>query len=103
MSKVVFDEAFYKALEELDGLVAAANNRKIRLLMEALGVPLDDADLAKILEWDLVLVTVADRPMAVQLNKLVAYVPNLKFVVDDKRELFSVLQGKKGKRVWKER
>lgn len=103
MSKVVFDAAFYKALEELDGLVADANKRKIRLLLDALGVSLNDATFTAILEWDLVLITVPDRPMAVQLNKLVAYVPNLKFVVDDEHDLFTVLQGKKGKRVWKER
>lgn len=103
MSKVVFDAALYEALRELDSIVADANNRKIRLLLDALGVPLRAADFAAILEWDLVLITVADRPMAVQFNKLVAYVPNLKFVVDDEYELFTVLQGKKGKRVWKER
>ena len=103
MSKVLLPDGFYGALQELDGLVVEVNKRKIWLLLDALGVSLNDADLAKILEWDLVLVTVADRPMAVQLNKLVAYVPNLKFIVDDERELFTVLQGKKGKRVWKER
>lgn len=103
MSKVLLPDAFYGALQELDGLVVEANNRKIRLLLDALGVPLSEAAFAAILEWDLILVTVADRPMAVQLNKLVAYVPNLKFVVDEEHELFTVLQGKKGKRVWKER
>ena len=103
MSKFVLPDAFYTALQELDGIVVEANNRKIRLLLDALGVPLHDVDFAKIMAWELVLITVADRPMAVQFNKLVAYVPNLKFVVDDAHDLFTVLQGTKGKRVWKER
>jgi hypothetical protein len=103
MSTVLLPDAFYGALQELDGLVVEANNRKIRLLLDAIGVPLTDTDFAAILKWDLILVVVADRPMAVQLNKLVAYVPNLKFVVDYEHELFTVLQGKKGKRIWKER
>ncbi|MBY0486384.1 MAG: hypothetical protein K2P85_04240 [Flavobacteriaceae bacterium] len=103
MSKVVLPDAFYTALQELDGIVADANNRKIRLLFDVLALPMSAADFAKILEWDLILITVADRQMAVQFNTLVAYVPNLKFVVDDAHDLFTVLQGKKGKRVWKER
>jgi hypothetical protein len=103
MSKFVLPDAFYTAFQELDGIVVEANNRKIRLLLDALGISLHDVDFTKILEWELVLITVADRQMAVQFNKLVAYVPNLKFVVDDEHDLFTVLQGKKGKRVWKER
>ena len=103
MAKIVLPDAIYTALQELDGIVVEANNRKIRLLLDALGIPLNDVDFAKILEWELAHITVADRPMAVQFNKLVAYVPYLKFVVDDEHDLFTVLQGKKGKRVWKER
>jgi hypothetical protein len=103
MSKVVLSDVFYKELQVLDAIVADANKRKIQLLFDALGIKLAAADFAMILEWDLILIVVADRQMAVQFNKLVAYVPNLKFVVDDEHELFAVLQGKKTKRVWKER
>jgi hypothetical protein len=48
-------------------------------------------------------ITATDKPMAVQLNKLAAYIPNLKFTVDATQPLFTLMQGKKGKRVWKER
>ncbi|MFY7740179.1 MAG: hypothetical protein ACOVQC_06650 [Flavobacterium sp.] len=91
MAKIVLPNAFYTAMQELDGIVVEANNRKIRLLLEALGIALNDVDFAKILEWELVHITVADRQMALQFNKLVPYVPNLKFVVNDEHDLFTVL------------
>ena len=103
MSKVVLNDSLYATFDELDAVVTDANNRKIALLFDALGIRMAVVDFERVLQWNLILVVVADRQMAVQLNKLVAYVPNLKFVVDKQHDLFSVLQGQKGKRVWKER
>ena len=103
MAKVVLDTAFYDAIEGLDGIVADVNSRKIQLLFDTLGIPITAGDFAKILEWDIILIMVPDKQMAVQLNKLITYVPNLKFVADAEQELFAVLPGKKAKRVWKDR
>ena len=103
MAKVELSASLYAKMQELDGVVAAANNQKIVLLLDALGIQLSAAELALLLEWELILIVVADRQMAVQFNKLVAYVPNLKFVVAAEHDLFTVLQGRKGKRVWKAR
>jgi len=93
-------------LERLAALDAAArriDEEKTRTIFEAIGLDLAEADLARILEWPLITVAVPDRQMAVQLNKLSAYIPNLKFIADADSPLFALRQGKKGRRVWKER
>ena len=102
MATVELSDTLYARMQELDGIVADANNQKIVLLLDALCIKLSAADLALLLQWDLILIVVADRQMALQFNKMVAYVPNLKFVVDVEHDLFTILQGRKPKKVRKE-
>ena len=102
MATVELSDTLYAKMQELDGIVADANNQKIVLLLDALCIKLSAADLALLLQWDLILIVVADRQMALQFNKMVAYVPNLKFVVDVEHDLFTILQGRKPKKVRKE-
>ncbi len=101
MATVELSDTLYARMQELDGIVADANNQKIVLLLDALCIKLSAADLALLLQWDLILIVVADRQMALQFNKMVAYVPNLKFVVDVEHDLFTILQGRKPKKVRK--
>ena len=101
MATVELSDTLYAKMQELDGIVADANNQKIVLLLDALCIKLSAADLALLLQWDLILIVVADRQMALQFNKMVAYVPNLKFVVDVEHDLFTILQGRKPKKVRK--
>jgi hypothetical protein len=103
MSKVVIDAEYLRQLAALDANIRALNVEKIRVLFTALGIKLTAVDFERLMAWELVLVSVPDKPMAVQLNKLAAYIPNLKFRVDASQPLFTLMQGKKGKRVWKER
>ncbi len=98
MATVELSDTLYARMQELDGIVADANNQKIVLLLDALCIKLSAADLALLLQWDLILIVVADRQMALQFNKMVAYVPNLKFVVDVEHDLFTILQGRKPKK-----
>ena len=98
MATVELSDTLYAKMQELDGIVADANNQKIVLLLDALCIKLSAADLALLLQWDLILIVVADRQMALQFNKMVAYVPNLKFVVDVEHDLFTILQGRKPKK-----
>lgn len=103
MSKIIIHDRYYAQLRELDSAIAMLNAKKTRLLFEALGIAPNEKDLALMQEWDLILVAVPDKQMAIQLNKLSAYIPNLKFVVDAGRGLFTLSPGKKSRRVWKER
>lgn len=103
MSKIILDPDCLNRLGELDIAILQLNNEKIRLLFEMLPIDFVAIDLERILGWDLILISVPDRQMAVQLNKLSAYIPNLKFVVDAAQPLFTILPGKKPRRVWKER
>lgn len=103
MSKVVLQPNYLNELERLNASINALNLSKIKVIFSALNITTTLTDFEKLMDWELILVTVRDRQMAVQLNKLVAYVPNLKFVVDEKQPLFALQQGEKKRRVWKER
>ncbi|MBA4135498.1 MAG: hypothetical protein C0525_12300 [Flavobacterium sp.] len=103
MSKVIIDPEYLKQLAALDADIRALNAEKIKLLFTALDISLTDADFERLMEWELVLVTVPDKQMAVQLNKHAAYIPNLKFTVDETQPIFTLMQGSKTRRVWKER
>ena len=103
MAKIIVPPSYLDALVALDVAIADLNEQKIRLLFELLGIELTDADWEKMKVWELIMITVLDKQMAVQLNKLSAYVPRLKFVVRTDCILFTLLQGDKKRRVWKER
>jgi hypothetical protein len=103
MSKVVPEPTYLKQLAELDAQLLELNSRKIQVILESLGAcPTEDA-LQLMLEWDLIVVTVKDKQMAVQLNKLAGYVPNLKFVIKPDAPLFTLYPGENKRRLWKER
>jgi hypothetical protein len=103
MSKVVPEPTYLKQLAQLDAQILELNSQKIELIFELLGICPKDHVLKLMLEWDLILVTVKDKQMAVQLNKLSAYVPNLKFIVEPDAPLFKLYPGENKRRVWKER
>ena len=103
MSTVIIDPEYLKQLAKLDASIRVLNVEKIKLLFKALDISLTDADFERLMGWELVHVTVPDKQMAVQLNKLAAYIPNLKFTVDGTQPIFTLRQGSKTKRVWKER
>ena len=103
MSKAIIPHYYLDELATLDEAIRELNDRKIKLLFEILEIKFRASDLKKILDWELILITVQDKQMAVQLNKLSAYIPNLKFVVREDEFLFTLLQGDKKRRVWKER
>ncbi|HEX9980873.1 MAG TPA: hypothetical protein VGB50_09955 [Flavobacterium sp.] len=103
MSTVILKEEFHLQLGELNTAITALNTRKIKLILKTLGIMPEAKDLELMLDWELIVVTVLDKQMAVQLNKISSYIPNLKFVVDDGHLLFTMLQSEKGRRVWKER
>lgn len=103
MSKLTIAPEYLARLAHLDDAIRDANNQKIKLIFKAAGISCTEADLARVMEWELITVAVPDKQMAVQLNKLSAYIPNLKFVVDSSEKLFTLGQGVKRRRVWKER
>lgn len=103
MSKVILAPQYLASLAELDQSIYALNKQKTAILFEALKIRVTPQDLAAMLEWELILVAVPDKQMAVQLNKYSAYVPHLKFIVAVDQRLFALSQGIKARRVWKER
>jgi hypothetical protein len=103
MSHVLFDEGVTNRLVALDIAIAKLNQEKVTVLFEALAIRVSAAELAIMQEWDLILVAVPDRAMAIQLNRYVRYVPHVKFIVDAEAELFRISEGTRGRRVWKER
>ncbi|RKS03579.1 hypothetical protein [Flavobacterium sp. 102] len=103
MSTVIIDPEYLKQLAALDADIRALNAEKIKLLFTALDISLTAVDFEKLMGWELLLVTVPDKQMAVQLNKHAAYIPNLKFTVDETQPIFTLMQGSKTRRVWKER
>jgi hypothetical protein len=103
MAKIFIKPRYLAQLAALDTAIQELNERKITVLFELLGIMPERADFIKILDWELILVTVVDQKMAVQLNRLSAYIPTLKFVVREDEPLFTVLQGNKKRRVWKPR
>lgn len=104
MAKVILDPHYLKQLEELDGLIRHANERKLAVLLEALGQGrTTPGELEKMLKWELITFSVPDKQMAVQLNKLSAYMPKVLFVVDTLEDIFTVKEGFKSRRVRKGR
>ncbi|MBA4153121.1 hypothetical protein [Flavobacterium sp.] len=103
MAKIVVNSNYLEQLSALDEAIGGLNEQKIKLLFDMLAIVPHVADLEKMLGWELILVTVQDKQMAVQLNKFSAYIPNLKFVVRADAPLFTVMPGDKKRRVWKER
>lgn len=103
MAKAIIPRYYLDELATLDEAIQELNDQKIKLLFEMLQIKLKASDLEKIMDWELILLTVKDKQMAVQLNKLSAYIPNLKFVVQEDEFLFTLLPGDKKRRVWKER
>lgn len=104
MAKVLLDPHHLKQLEELDGLIRHANERKLAILLEALGQGRQTPDgLEKMLAWELVTISVPDKQMAIQLNKLTAYMPKVLFIVDTGEAIFTVKEGFKSRRVRKGR
>ena len=102
MSKVILQADYLLQIENLDHEIRLLNEQKIRVLFAALGIQTTASDFAKMTDWELIDLSVPDKQMAVQLNKLCAYVPNLRFIVDT-TPLFTISQGAKKRRVWKDR
>lgn len=103
MAKLIIPQNYLDELATLDVAIQELNDQKIKLLFDLLSIKPSTSDLEKMLDWELILVTVLDKQMAIQLNKLSAYIPNLKFVVREDQLLFTLLPGDKNRRVWKER
>lgn len=103
MSKIIIEPHYLQELAALDAAIAIQNRSKLRIIFQILGKDISRDDFDKLALWDLILVSVMDKQMAVQLNKLSAYMPNLKFVVDPEQDLFTLSPGSKSRRVWKER
>lgn len=103
MSKIEIDSKYLEQLSEIDASIDTLNKAKLKVLLKAIGMRLSADDFEKVSVWDLITVSVPDKQMAVQLNKLSAYMPNLKFVVNPDASLFELRPGDKRRRVWKER
>jgi hypothetical protein len=101
MAKIIIDCEHLKRLAELDEVIRAINNIKIEVLFNVIGIEIPQRDFKLMLEWNLIVVAVPDKQLAVQLNKLSAYIPNLKFIVDLEQQIFAVSPGAKARRVWK--
>lgn len=101
MAKVILEEKHLSNLATLEASVSNLNNQRIKTIFKALHITVDAKEFEIMLGWKSILIVVPDRQMAVQLNKLSAYIPNLMFVVDTEREIFKVVRGEKVRRVWK--
>lgn len=77
----------------LDARIQALNTSKLRVLFAALGIEVSDDEFDDLSGWRLIKVSVPDKQMAVQLNKLSRYLPQLKFVIDPDSELFTLRKG----------
>ena len=103
MSKLIIETHYLEELSKLDDAIATINRSKLKVIFRVLGLVVSPENFDKMADWDLIFVSVKDKQMAVQLNKLSAYMPNLKFIVDIDMPLFSLTPGPKPRRVWKER
>ncbi|GGD34042.1 hypothetical protein [Flavobacterium orientale] len=103
MAKIIVPKKYLDEFAALDEAIQELNEGKIKLLFDLLSIKPSASDLEKMLDWELILVTVLDKQMAEQLNKISAYIPTLKFVVREDHSLFTLLPGDKKRRVWKER
>ena len=77
MAKVIIDPNYLTQLAALDAEIRVLNVEKIKLLFKVLDISLTTVDFEKLMGWELVLVTVPDKQMAVQLNKLAPIYPTL--------------------------
>ncbi len=93
MSKVKIKSTYRKQLAELDASIETLNTAKLKVLFAALGIAVSKDEFGELLGWRLIKVSVPDRQMAIQLNKLSSYLPQLKFVIDPESELFTLRQG----------
>ncbi len=103
MATATLSEHYLQQLEALNSKIQQLNNEKIQLLLEVVGIEPDKDTLQQLLRWGLILVTVPDRGLTISLNKYCTYVPNLKFVFDKEQPPFTLIEGVKGRRIWKER
>jgi hypothetical protein len=93
MSKVIIKSVYRKELAELDARIEALNASKLRVIFSALGINVSDDKFDDLSGWRLIKVSVPDKQMAVQLNKLSCYLPQLKFVIDPDSTLFTLRRG----------
>jgi hypothetical protein len=101
--KLVVKKKCLQALTAMDEEIRVLTNRKIEVFLKSIGKEYDPRELAMILDWPLIAISVPQRSLALQLNKLLANCPNVIFVVEELDELFTVKQGFKKRRVRKDR
>jgi hypothetical protein len=101
--KLVVRKKCLRELTALDEEIRLLTNRKIVAFLESIGKQYCPRELAMILDWPLIAISVPHKSMALQLNKLLANCPNVIFVVEEFDELFTVKQGFKKRRVRKDR
>lgn len=103
MAAIIINADFDQRLTAIDAEITALNKQKTALLLEAAGIKLTKTELDALLDWELLVVNVPDRGIMLQLNKLCRYVPNLKFTHDKQLPPFTIRQGTKARRIWKNR
>lgn len=101
--KLVVRKKCLRELTALDEDIRLLTNRKIEVFLQSIGKDYCPRELAMILDWPLISISVPHKSMALQLNKLLVNCPNVIFVVDELEELFAVKQGFKKRRVRKDR
>ena len=99
MSKIVTKPEYLSRLEALDNKITVLTNEKIKLLFEMLTIRVTASEEKAMLEWEMILITVPDKGMAIQLNRLSVHIPNLKFVIDAMEPLFTLRQGNRARKV----
>lgn len=103
MAQVQLEDSLMEQLRKIDDEIRLLNHRKVKAFLEGLGAPYSPGDLDRLLEQPLLLVKVPTRSMALQLNRIVQYVPNLHFEGDAGCALFTIVPTNKGRRIWKKR
>ena len=101
--KLVVRKKCLRELTALDEEIRLLTNRKIVAFLESIGKQYCPRELAMILDWPLIAISVPHKSMALQLNKLLANCPNVIFVVEELEEIFTVKRGFKKRRVRKDR
>ena len=97
--KLVVRKKCLRELTVLDEEIRLLTNRKIVAFLESIGKQYCPRELAMILDWPLIAISVPHKSMALQLNKLLANCPNVIFVVEELEEIFTVKRGFKKRRV----
>ena len=101
--KLVVRKKCLRELTALDEEIRLLTNRKIVAFLESIGKQYCPRELAMILDWPLIAISVPHKSMALQLTKLLANCPNVIFVVEELEEIFTVKRGFKKRRVRKDR